>query len=118
MANDHTSSTTRWRYGLLALLIGAITLLSSLLIAGLAWDKDAAALAAATGTVGTIVGAYFGLQVGGAESETVKKDRDDAKAERNTANEQRDRAVKAAMAFSAKLTEDEARPTLQAYGLL
>jgi len=51
MANDNTGGTARWRYGLVALGIGAGTLLAALLIVGWVWDKDSGALAAVTGAV-------------------------------------------------------------------
>ena len=59
----------RWKYGVVALAVGAMTLIIALLVIGWAWDRNEAALASITGSVGTIIGAYFGLQVGGAEAE-------------------------------------------------
>ena len=95
----------------MALGIGAGTLLAALVIVGWVWGKNEGALAAITGAVGTIVGAYFGLQVGGAEAE-------DAKKQRNEANQKKDAALQANAALAAKLSEDEVHPILQNYGLM
>ena len=40
MANGNAGGTARWKYGLIALGIGAGTILTALLIVGLVWDKD------------------------------------------------------------------------------
>ena len=110
MANGDTGGTARWRYVLMALAIGAGTILTALLIVGWVWDKDEGALAAVTGAVGTIVGAYFGLQVGGAEAEDAKKQRDEAK-------DTKDAAIQASAALAAKLPDAEATPILEQYGM-
>jgi hypothetical protein len=110
MANGNLGGTARWKYGLIALGIGAGTILTALLIVGLVWDKDEGALAAVTGAVGTIVGAYFGLQVGGAEAEDAKKQRDEA-------GDKKDAAMQANAALAAKLPDAEATPVLEQYGL-
>lgn len=60
----------RWKYGLWALLIGIGAMLGGVLVVGYAWpvaDSKDETLTAVIGAVGTIIGAYFGLQVGGAE---------------------------------------------------
>ena len=111
MANGDTGGTARWKYGLIALGIGTGTLILALLIVGLVWNQSEAALASITGAVGTIVGAYFGLQVGGAEAEDAKKERDETKTKK-------DAAMQANAVLAAKLQEEESRPVLERFGLM
>ena len=85
----------RWKYGLLALGVGVVALLVSVVVVGLAWPEDesrAGVLASVIGAVSAIVGAYFGVQVGGAEARTAK---DSAAEATKVADTERARAVKA-----------------------
>ncbi|MFG1629052.1 hypothetical protein [Kribbella sp. NPDC049227] len=105
-----SDSGARWKYGLIALGIGAATLIAAVVIIGIAWNDNATALAAVTGTIGTIVGAYFGLQVGGAEAEDAKKKRDEAEGKK-------DSALKANVLLASQLPPDQAGPIQAHFGL-
>jgi hypothetical protein len=81
-----SAEVARARYGVTVVLAGLVVTLVAFGLTLLAFDKAgsvSAALAPITGVIGTIVGAYFGVQVGAsgkAESEAARsKAEDDAK---------------------------------------
>jgi hypothetical protein len=76
MAEGNGTSPGRWKYGIFALAIGAITVLLAVLIVNGAWSdapSRAGVLAAVVGAISGLVGAYFGIQVGGAEADATRK---------------------------------------------
>ena len=78
------SEAERWKYGLGAVLGGFAVLLVCYLAAIMKFDApgDAAtAMAAVTGAIGTMAGAYFGVQVGSAGRQEAEN-RADVNAER------------------------------------
>jgi hypothetical protein len=81
-----SQEAARGKYGVVVVLAGLVVTLVAFGLALLAFDKAgsvSAALAPITGVIGTIVGAYFGVQVGAsgkAESEAARsRAEDDAK---------------------------------------
>jgi uncharacterized protein YacL len=81
-----SAELVRARYGVTVVLAGLVVTLVAFGLTLLAFDKAgsvSAALSPITGVIGTIVGAYFGVQVGAsgkAESEAARsKAEDDAK---------------------------------------
>ncbi len=59
----------KWKYGLVVVLAGLVVILFAFVVALQEYQKAAdvsTALAPVTGVVGTLVGAYFGVQVGAA----------------------------------------------------
>lgn len=112
-----TDTTARWKFGLIALGIGAVLLLASIALVGWLWNKNEAALGAVMGTIGTIVGAYFGLQVGGAEAEDAKKERDKANDEKNKATESMTNAMQAATVLAGLAPPDQSTRVLEHFGI-
>lgn len=92
MAEGNGTSPARWKYGIFALAIGVITVLLAVLIVNQAWSdapSRAGVLAAALGAISGLVGAYFGIQVGGAEADATKRQ---VASEKERADEHRQRA--------------------------
>jgi Na+-transporting methylmalonyl-CoA/oxaloacetate decarboxylase gamma subunit len=83
MANGTTDDKTsaRWIYGLVAVGLGLVAIVASLLIVAIQFDKAAdvgAVLGVVVAPIGTIVGAYFGVQAGSAGKETADKNAKEA----------------------------------------
>ncbi len=65
----------RWRYGLVAVIVAVIVILVAFVFASLRYDAAddvSTALAAVTGTLGTLLGAYLGVQTGAAGKESTE----------------------------------------------
>lgn len=74
---------TRWRYGLIAVMVAVTAILAAFVFAALRYDTAtdvSTALAAITGTVGTILGAYLGVQTGSQGKEEAEAARQKAEA--------------------------------------
>jgi len=85
-------------YGFLVVAIGLAVLLVMFLYAANRWDdaKDfVAAMGAVTGTVGTIIGAYFGVKVGERGKKEAEQARDEAVAEGRRTHEKLSRLAAA-----------------------
>jgi len=88
MAQDPTRTaqvgeSTRWRYGLIAVMAAVTVILVAFVFAALRYDTAndvSTALAAITGTVGTILGAYLGVQTGSQGKEQAEAARQKAEA--------------------------------------
>lgn len=66
----------RWKFGLIALVVGVVSLLAAVLVVGTLWPDEpsrAGVLASVVGAISAIVGAYFGIQIGGAEAKSAKQ---------------------------------------------
>jgi hypothetical protein len=75
--------STRWRYGLFAVMGAVIVILAAFVFAALRYDTAndvSTALAAITGTVGTILGGYLGVQTGSQGKEESEAARQKAEA--------------------------------------
>jgi hypothetical protein len=89
MADPTNSSRTI--YGFWVVLAGLASLLAVFFYAATIWSevKDVTAIVGAvSGTIGTLVGAYFGVQVGAAGKEKAEAARDKAEAQRQDAQAQ------------------------------
>lgn len=87
-ADAQGTETLRLRYGLAVILAGFLLVLSVSLAAMWKWNlaqEVAVVTGAVAGLVGTVVGAYFGIQVGAAGSEHVERARRDAENARSRA---------------------------------
>ena len=76
-----TDESARYRYGLWVVFAGLAVILLSYYAGLKEYDKAAdvsTALAPVTGVVGTLVGAYFGVQVGAAGKDKAEAARDKA----------------------------------------
>jgi hypothetical protein len=58
------ADATRWRYGFFVVLAGIVAILAAFGAAVFATGQFAALFAGVAGVIGTIVGAYFGVQAG------------------------------------------------------
>ncbi|GAA4954717.1 hypothetical protein HD597_001437 [Nonomuraea thailandensis] len=58
------ADATRWRYGFLVVVAGIVALLIAFGAAVFASGEFAALFAGVAGVIGTIIGAYFGVQAG------------------------------------------------------
>ncbi|MFI7421451.1 hypothetical protein [Nonomuraea sp. NPDC049684] len=58
------ADATRWRYGFLVVVAGIVAILIAFGAAVFATREFAALFAGVAGVVGTIIGAYFGVQAG------------------------------------------------------
>ncbi|MEV0995053.1 hypothetical protein [Nonomuraea sp. NPDC050202] len=58
------ADATRWRYGFLVVVTGIVALLVAFGAAVFATGELAALFAGVAGVIGTIIGAYFGVQAG------------------------------------------------------
>jgi hypothetical protein len=100
--DDGTSSeSVRWRYGLLATLAAVFAILAAFVFASLRYSSAgdvSTALAAITGTLGTILGAYLGVQTGSQGKEAAEA--------------ARQRAESRAVALAAAADPDRARDAL------
>lgn len=101
----------RWKYGLVAIGMGLLVLLLCFGIA--VWKYKTAAdagavLAAVTGTVGAIVGAYFGVQAGSAGKEQAE---DNALSAQKALGKEKDKA----QALAGALPEGKADTVLQRF---
>jgi hypothetical protein len=95
MPDGDGTSPARWKYGIFALAVGAITVLLAVWIVDQAWSdapSRAGVLAAVVGAISGLVGAYFGIQVGGAEADATRRQ---AASEKERANEHKHRAEEA-----------------------
>jgi hypothetical protein len=76
------AAALRARYGVLVVLAGLAVILVAFVITVIVFEPEvgdvSTALAPITGVIGTIVGAYFGVQVGGAGKEQAEAARDKA----------------------------------------
>jgi threonine/homoserine/homoserine lactone efflux protein len=75
--------STRWRYGLFAVLGAVTAILAAFVFASLRYNTASdvsTALAAITGTVGTILGGYLGVQTGSQGKEESEAARQKAEA--------------------------------------
>ena len=73
---NNDTSPARWKYGIFALAIGVATALLAVVVVNQAWSDTpsrAGVLAAVVGAISGLVGAYFGIQVGGAEADATKR---------------------------------------------
>ncbi|MDQ4054750.1 MAG: hypothetical protein M3237_18930 [Actinomycetota bacterium] len=64
----------RWTLGLIALVVGIVSLLAAVLVMGLLWQDEplrAGVLASIVGTTSAI--ACFGIQIGGAEARSAQQ---------------------------------------------
>jgi phage tail tape-measure protein len=98
------NENARWRYGLGAVGIAVLTIVLVFVIAAVRYRAGAdvsAALAAITGTVGTILGGYLGLQAGSAGKSDVERAWQEAESSRRLAEER-------ATALAAALDPDKA----------
>jgi hypothetical protein len=85
----------RWKFGVWALTIGSLTIIGAILVVSWVWPDEATrsgALTAVVGAISALVGAYFGVQVGGTEANAQK---DAADAARQSAEHERTRADQA-----------------------
>lgn len=92
------SESMRWRYGLYATIIAVVTILAAFVFASLRYptaNDVSTALAAITGTLGTILGAYLGVQSGSQGKEASEAAREKAQ---DRAEKAHDVAVAMAMA--------------------
>jgi hypothetical protein len=100
-----TDDAGRWKYGLWVVFAGLAVILAAFGAALVAFSEAAdvsTALAPVTGVVGTIVGAYFGVQAGAAGKEK--------------AEEERAHATELAHHALGALPEDKAEEVMQAAG--
>jgi hypothetical protein len=98
------SESSRWRYGLAAVAVAVLTIILVFVIAAVRYRTGpdvSAALAAITGTVGTILGGYLGMQAGAAGKADVERAWRDAENSRKLAEER-------ATALAAALDPDKA----------
>lgn len=58
------ADAARWRYGFFVVLAGIVTILIAFAAAVFATREFAALFAGVVGVIGTIIGAYFGVQAG------------------------------------------------------
>ncbi|SDK93458.1 hypothetical protein SAMN05421874_11370 [Nonomuraea maritima] len=58
------ADATRWRYGFLVVVVGIVAVLAAFWAAVFASGQFATLFAGVAGVVGTIIGAYFGVQAG------------------------------------------------------
>jgi hypothetical protein len=75
------SDGLRSKYGFWVVVVGLAVVALVWTVAILNWKQAsdvATAVGSVTGVVGTLVGAYFGVQVGAAGKEKAERDRDDA----------------------------------------
>jgi hypothetical protein len=75
--------SSRRRYGLIAVVVAVTAILAAFVFASLRYDTASdvsTALAAITGTVGTILGAYLGIQAGSQGKEEAEAARQKAEA--------------------------------------
>jgi hypothetical protein len=97
-----TDDSGHWKYGVVVVLAGLAVILLAFFLALREYDRAAevsTALAPITGVVGTIVGAYFGVQVGAAGREKAE-----------AARAQSDRVAQSAL---SALSKDEAAAVMQ-----
>jgi hypothetical protein len=101
MRTAQVGESTRWRYGLIAVMVAVTAILAAVVFASLRYDtasEVSTALAAVTGTVGTILGAYLGVQAG-------SQGKDEAEAARQKAEAR-------AVALAAAAPYEQAREAL------
>jgi hypothetical protein len=86
-AQSSGDDSGKWKYGLAVVLAGLAVILIAFFLSLNEYDKApdvSTALAPVTGVVGTLVGAYFGVQVGAAGKEKAEdaraKSEEEAKA--------------------------------------
>jgi hypothetical protein len=78
----------KWKYGVTVVLAGLVVILLAFVLSLSEYEKAAdvsTALAPVTGVVGTLVGAYFGVQVGAAGKEKAEEKRERSEAEAKAA---------------------------------
>ena len=106
MAKQDTED--RWKFGLMALAVGVVALLLAVIIVGWLWpDKSSRAgvLASIVGAISAIVGAYFGIQIGGAEAKAAKEQAADAADRADRAESAKTQALQANAALLARPNE-------------
>jgi hypothetical protein len=104
-----TDERHRWRYGLWAVVLAVGGILAAFVFASLRYDTAAdvsTALAAITGTLGTILGHYLGVQTGASGKEEAERARQDAERARQDAERR-------ATEFAAVLDPDRAERVLR-----
>ncbi len=104
-------TTDRWRYGLIAVGMGLVVILLCFGVAVWKYENAAdagAVLAAVTGTVGAIVGAYFGIQVGSAGKDKAE---DNALGAQKALGREKDKA----QALAGALPEGAAQAVLREF---
>jgi Na+-transporting methylmalonyl-CoA/oxaloacetate decarboxylase gamma subunit len=109
--NDTGADRDRIRYGFYVVVIGLGVVLLAFGFAVFRWTTAAdvsAALAPITGVVGTVVGAFFGIQVGSQGKEAAEKDRKEAE-------DEKDKAKDLSTALAAKLPQAEAEQIIQLF---
>jgi hypothetical protein len=114
-SNGNSGNGSRWKYGVIVVLAGLAALIGALgLTLWAYWGVDpattsasavAAVLAPITTVVGTLVGAYFGIQTGQASTA-------EAQALTTQAQEQRAEAERVARALAAVAPPQEAKRIL------
>lgn len=76
MASGSNGATHRWRYGLYAVMAGLVVTLAAFIGAVFTYDTSAdvaTAMGTITPVVGTVVGAYFGVQAGQASTAELQE---------------------------------------------
>ncbi len=104
---DMPEQTTedRWKFGLVALVVGVASLLTAVLVVGRLWPDEASragVLASIVGAISAIVGAYFGIQIGGAEAKSAKQQAAAANDRAEQAESQKTQALQANAALLAR----------------
>ena len=107
---DMPEQTTedRWKFGLVALVVGVVSLLTAVLVVGRLWPDEASragVLASIVGAISAIVGAYFGIQIGGAEARSAKQQAAAANDRAEQAESQKTQALQANAALLARPNE-------------
>ncbi len=107
---DMPEQTTedRWKFGLVALVVGVVSLLTAVLVVGRLWPDEASragVLASIVGAISAIVGAYFGIQIGGAEAKSAKQQAAAANDRAEQAESQKTQALQANAALLARPNE-------------
>ncbi len=108
--DDMPEQTTedRWKFGLVALVVGVVSLLTAVLVVGRLWPDEASragVLASIVGAISAIVGAYFGIQIGGAEAKSAKQQAAAANDRAEQAESQKTQALQANAALLARPNE-------------
>ena len=102
-----TDESTRWRYGLVAVVTAVVAILTAFIFASYMYKSAndvSTSLAAITGTLGTVLGAYLGVQTGSAGKEA--------------ADQARTESERKATAFAAVADPAQAMQVMRGLGLL
>ncbi len=79
--NENNIDKIRLKYGFWVIIIGFILVAGIFIVATLKWQEASdvtAVVGAFTGLIGTVVGAFFGAQIGTAGKEKVERERKEA----------------------------------------